>query len=212
MMKTNNYISSLKFGLYVITHPLDGFWDLNREKRGSLAAANTFIIMVLATNFMKLQFTNFLFLRVEWEKVNIFIEIAKVILPILLAVIANWGLTTLFDGKGKMKDIYMAIAYSFVPYIIIQIPMIIMSNIFTRDEGAFYFYLNSFSILWVAFLIISATMMIHDFSLTKALIALVATALGMVIILFIVMLFFSLTSDAISYFVSLYKEISFRFY
>lgn len=211
-MKTNNYISSLKFGLYVITHPLDGFWDLNREKRGSLAAANTFIIMVLATNFMKLQFTNFLFLRVEWEKVNIFIEIAKVILPILLAVIANWGLTTLFDGKGKMKDIYMAIAYSFVPYIIIQIPMIIMSNIFTRDEGAFYFYLNSFSILWVAFLIISATMMIHDFSLTKALIALVATALGMVIILFIVMLFFSLTSDAISYFVSLYKEISFRFY
>lgn len=36
-----HYLASLKFALYCITHPLDGFWDLTHERRGSYAAANT---------------------------------------------------------------------------------------------------------------------------------------------------------------------------
>ena len=40
-----NYIQSLKFALYCITHPFDGFWDLTHEKRGSIAAANTILIL-----------------------------------------------------------------------------------------------------------------------------------------------------------------------
>ena len=39
--KYSRYFGSLKYALYVITHPLDGFWDLTHEKRGSIAAANT---------------------------------------------------------------------------------------------------------------------------------------------------------------------------
>ena len=35
------YLDSLKFGFYCMTHPLDGFWDLTHEKRGTMAAANT---------------------------------------------------------------------------------------------------------------------------------------------------------------------------
>ena len=35
------YWESLRYSLYVLTHPFDGFWDLTHEKRGSLAAANT---------------------------------------------------------------------------------------------------------------------------------------------------------------------------
>ena len=31
--KYSRYFGSLKYALYVITHPLDGFWDLTHEKR-----------------------------------------------------------------------------------------------------------------------------------------------------------------------------------
>ena len=57
-----NYIQSLKFALYCITHPFDGFWDLTHEKRGSIAAANTILILTLIVRIMKLQYTSFIIL------------------------------------------------------------------------------------------------------------------------------------------------------
>ena len=40
---------TLKYSLYVIFHPFDGFWDLIHEKRGSMGAAHTIIILVVLT-------------------------------------------------------------------------------------------------------------------------------------------------------------------
>ena len=56
------YLASLKYALYVITHPFDGFWDLNRENRGSMAAAHTLLALFLLTYVLKLMYTNFQFI------------------------------------------------------------------------------------------------------------------------------------------------------
>lgn len=205
-------LKTLRYSLYVITHPLDGFWDLTHEKRGSVAAANLIIIMTFLTKIWKMQYTSFLFIEVNWEKVNIFKEILKIVLPLYIGVLANWGLTTLFDGKGRMQDIYMAVGYALTPYVIIQLPLIVFSNLITLEEGAFYYYTGTFSVLWCAMLIVSAVMMIHDFSFSKTLAVLIATAVGMLVIIFLLLLFFSLISDGAAYFISLYKEAVFRFY
>lgn len=151
-------------------------------------------------------------MEVNWEKVNIFKEILSITLPLFIGVVSNWGLTTLFDGKGTMRDIYMGAGYALTPYVLIQIPMIIMSNFITLEEGAFYYYLGTFSILWCGALMVSAVMMIHAFSFSKTLGVLFATAIGMLVIIFLLLLFFSLISDGVAYFVSLYKEAIFRFY
>ena len=34
-----NYARALKFSLYIIVNPFKGFWDMKREKKGSLSAA-----------------------------------------------------------------------------------------------------------------------------------------------------------------------------
>ena len=44
--KWQRLLSSLRYSLYVIFHPFDGFWDLSREKRGSLGAANIIVFLV----------------------------------------------------------------------------------------------------------------------------------------------------------------------
>lgn len=203
---------TLRYSLYVITHPLDGFWDLTHERRGSVGAANIIIFLALLTQILKLQFTSFLFMKVIWEYVNIFEIILSFLAPIFIGCLANWGLSTLFDGKGTMKQIYMAVGYALTPYVIIQLPMIFISNLMTEEEGAFYFYITSFSLIWCGLLIMSAVMMIHDYSLGKAFMTMAATIVGMMLIIFVMLLFFSLVSDAVAYFVSLYKEIVFRFY
>lgn len=203
---------TLRYSLYVITHPLDGFWDLTHEKRGSIGAANIIIFLALLTRILRLQFTSFVFIKVIWEYVNVIEIILGFLVPIILGCVANWGLTTLFNGKGNMKNIHMAIGYALTPYVLINLPMIFISNLMTVDEGAFYYYITSFAGLWSGMLIICAVMMIHDYSLGKAILTLLATIVGMMLIVFVILLFFSLVTDACAYFISLYKEILFRFY
>lgn len=206
------YQKSLRYCFHCIVRPFDGFWDLTHEKRGSFAAANTLVVLVLLTKLIKLAGTSFIFEPVNWNYVNILFEIMSFLLPFIIYCVANWCLTTLFEGKGTLKDIYMGTAYAMTPYILIQLPLVILSNFVTEEEGAFYTYFGYFSFVWCAFLIVASVMMIHDFLVGKAFLSLVFSAVGMLVIVFLMLLFFSLISGGFSYFYSLYKEIVYRFY
>lgn len=206
------YFESLRYALYVLTHPFDGFWDLVHEKRGSMAAAHTLLILTFLTNLWSMRFTNFMFNDVRWERVNIWQQVLGLLAPLLIYCVANWCLTTLFDGKGRMKDIYMGMCYSLTPYILIMNPVTIISNFVTDEEGAFLAYFNVLALAWAAIWILISVMQIHDYSLMKAILAIAFSAVGMMIIVFLIMLFFSLVSDAVAFFISIGKEILFRIY
>ncbi|MCR4617931.1 MAG: YIP1 family protein [Lachnospiraceae bacterium] len=204
------YLKSLKFSLYCMTHPLDGFWDLTHEKRGTYAAANTILIITLITRILKLRFTSFLFIQVYWEDINIFLYLASILFPLALWVVGNWGLTTLFDGKGRLGQVYMATCYGMAPYPIIQIPLMIVSNFVTIEEGQFYSVLSMISLIYCALLIVAAMGQIHDYSFGKNILFTIASLFAMLIMVFILMIFFSMVSQGVAYFVSLARELMFR--
>lgn len=206
------FFKTLKYALYVIVHPFDGFWDLTHEKRGSLAAANFIVFLSLLARILRLQYTSFLFINVYWPRVNIFQQIIAVLLPLAVFCLGNWGLTTLFDGKGRLKDVYIGTAYALTPTVLLQLPMIVLSNIITTDEGAFYMVLDQVSLIWTGFLILIAMMMIHDYSFGKTILFTVMSIFSMLVIIFLILLFFNLVINGINYFVSLYREITFRLY
>ncbi len=204
------YFKSLKFALYCMTHPLDGFWDLTHEKRGTYAAANTILILTLIARVASLRFTSFVINPIYWEDINIFTYIASVLFPLALWVLGNWGLTTLFDGKGRLGQVYMATCYAIAPYPLLQFPMMIMSNFVTLDEAAFYTMLGAISLGWSAFLIIFAMQQIHEFSPGKNVLFTIASLFAMLVMVFILLLFFSMISQGVAYFISLAKELLFR--
>jgi hypothetical protein len=201
---------TLKYSLYVSVHPLDGFWDLSHEKRGSLAAANVIVFTAVLVEILRLTLTSFQFVTVNMEYFNAVIVALRILLPVFLWTVANWSLTTLMDGKGRMGEIYMAICYALTPYVIINAAMILLSQFITFEEGAIYWVLAGFAMLWTGILILAAMMMVHDYSIAKTLLSSLLTVIGMGVMVFVFVVFFSLVSDAIAYFVSLYKEILFR--
>jgi hypothetical protein len=206
----DKYFDSLKFALYCITHPLDGFWDLTHEKRGTYAAANTILFLTLLIRILKLRFTSFIFIKVYWEDLNIFLYLASILFPLALWVVGNWGLTTLFDGKGKLGQVYMATCYALTPYPLIQFPLMVFSNFVTVDEAEFYSVVSALSLVWAALLVIAAMGQIHEYSAGKNLLFTVATLFAMLVMIFILMIFFSMISQGVAYFISLARELMFR--
>ncbi len=201
---------SVRYAFYVMFHPFDGFWDLIHEKRGSLAAANLFVIVLLISRLATLQFTNLLFMKVYWPKVNIFQQCASLLMPLGIYCVCNWGLTTLFDGKGKLTDVYIGTAYALVPYILSCLAIIPLSNVLTLEEGSFYTVIETIGLVWSAMLLVFGMVQIHDYTLGKTLLFLVMTVIAMAVVVFLILLFLTLVSDGIGYFISMYKEINFR--
>ena len=188
--KWDNYVASMKYAKYVLFHPFDGFWDLTHEKRGSFAAATTFLVLFLVTRIVQLMFTNFQFINAPLQYINIFEQAASLLLPFLILCLANWSMTTLFDGKGRFIDIYIAMCYALVPYTLIQLPLVFVSNIIAFDEAAFYTVLMSVSNAWCIGLIFIGLMQVHDYSPAKTLIFVVVTVVGALIIIFLLLVIF----------------------
>ena len=66
--------------------------------------------------------------------------------------------------------------------------------------------------IWCVFLVFIGLMQIHDYGPGKTLIFIIVTIVGAMVIIFLALTFFSLLSDALAYFVSLYREIVYRLY
>lgn len=201
---------ALRYTFYLIFHPFNGFWDLKHEKRGNLSAANIIIILLIITYILKRQLTGFILNMNNLRELNIFSEIWSVVLPFVLWCVSNWCLTSLMDGEGSFKDIVIASAYALTPIIIINLPLIIVSNIITLEEAAFYDFFNILAGVWAGALMVFGTMTVHQYSLTKTLFTCVLIIAGMGVIIFIGLLFFSLIQEMYSFIYIIYREISFR--
>lgn len=104
----------------------------------------------------------------------------------------------------------MATCYGLTPYPLMQFPLIVFSNVVTYEEKEFYNVLSAVSLIWAALLILVAMIQIHEYTVKKTLLFTVATGVAMLVMIFILLLFFSMISQGVAYFISIGREILFR--
>lgn len=199
----------LLYGFHVITHPFDGFWDLKHEKRGSVRAAFVFVAVAVVTFFYQAIGQGYLF-NPRGAYSTIFTQLISVVVPVVLFVTANWCLTTLFEGEGSFKDIFVAVSYALVPLPLLIIPSTIISNVVAENEKTIVTLLAALAFVWAGFLIFFGTQVTHDFSLGKNVIMIVFAIVGMVVIMFIALLFTTLLGKIVGFISNIVTEISYR--
>ena len=144
------------------------------------------------------------------ESKNFLLVGLSILLPIGLWVLANWCLTTLFDGEGSLKDIYIATGYALFPLPFFVIATTFMSNFVTLDEVSIINLFLNIAYFWVGFLLFFGMMTIHDYSLGKNVIISIFTIVGMAFIMFVAVLFSSLIGKIISFIYNIGLELSYR--
>jgi len=197
------------YGFHLIFHPFDGFYDLKHEHRGSVRASIVFILLAIIAFFYQGIGQGYV-LNPTREVTTIWIQAISVLVPLFLFVLANWCLTTLFDGEGSFKDIFIASSYSLLPLILLIIPATIASNWVTLTEAGIVSMLTVIAFIWVIFLLFFGTMITHDYSLFKNLITILGTIVAMAFIVFIVLLFSMLLSKLVGFVTNIVTEIQYR--
>ncbi len=212
MGKLKTFGKDLLYTFHVATHPLDGFWDLKHEKRGKTYIAILMIVLYVITSILDKQFDNYYFNadRVFPENINIIGTFVKVALVVIIWVASNWGLTTLFDGEGSMKDILLYTGYSMLPIVLSQILLLPLTNILTSNEATIVSLVTYIGIGWTAILLYTGTMTTHQYSGGKTFLTLIVILLGMVVIVFLGMMFFFLVQEIWNFGYTIYRELELR--
>ena len=203
------YWEELLYPFHLCFHPFDGFWDLKHEKRGSVRAASTILGITIIALFYNSIGKGYLF-NPEDNYSTIFVSIISVGVPVVLWSVANWCLTTLFDGEGSFKDIYIATCYSLSPLPIFVIVSTILTNVLDVTGASMVTLLITFGFIWTIMLLFFGTLVTHDYSLGKNLITILGTIVAMAVIMFIIILFSSLVIKMVTFVITIAKEIGNR--
>lgn len=197
------------FAFHLMFHPFDGFWDLKHEKRGSVRGAMFWIgVAVLVFTYQSVGRSYMYNPRGTYSSIGV--QLASICIPVALWAVANWCITTLFEGEGSIKDIVIATGYSLAPLPLLVIPATLMTHILSSSESGIISLLNGFSLVWVGLLLFFGIMITHDYPLIKNMATTVVTIVGMAFIMFIIILFTTLVSDMVGLVRNIITEISYR--
>ena len=207
--KKRTFGQEIAYGFHLIFHPFDGFWDLKHEKRGSVRGAVFFILLTIATFYYQAIGQGYL-LDPFASLASVWAQVLGVLVPLFLFVLANWCLTTLFEGEGSFKDIFIACSYSLIPIPLLVVPVTVYSNFCISTETDIIGFISSFAFIWLGLLVFFGTMVTHDYSMGKNVITVLGTIVGMVFIMFLAVLFTTLVGKIVSLITNIVTEIQYR--
>lgn len=199
------------FPLYIFSHPFKGFDELKFEKKGKLSVALVLIVVFCIVNIIKTSYTGFAINYQNPYYMNSMFIVGTTLLPIILFVTGNWSVTTLMGGIGTYKEIFMTNVYALYLSIYLNLIFVVLSNVLTLDEMPLAMFFTALSTVIYCLYQFVGLIVIHEFSFSKAIGAVVLTFVAMAIILFVAILLMTLLGEVIQFVIVVYKEIALKF-
>lgn len=197
----------LQYWGHSLLHPFDGFFEIRFRNHGSLLIATLLLIAYAVLRCLSYQYTGFVmnFNNIdEMDALSIFISTVSVV---ILASVANWTITTLFNGKGKLKDIYIVICYSLTVLIIGDVLVTFASNFVATEEVMILTSIQMVCYVYFVFLLIAGLGTIHEYSFGGNLASMVMTIVAAAVILFIGVLLFTMLERMFNFVTSVSEEL-----
>ncbi|MBB2184061.1 YIP1 family protein [Lachnospiraceae bacterium MD1] len=200
----------LLYPFYVITHPFEGFYEIRHRGKGSVRLALLLVLLFGLSFSINRRYASFVVNPVNPLSVNSLVEIMGLFVVVLLLATANWSITCLMEGEGRFKDIVTVIGYSMLPMVLTYIPATIISWFIAADEEAIYYLLTTLPILYFAILLLIGIMVIHNFGLGKTIATILFSLIAFILIIFVILLMFSLVQQVMLFLRSAYDELILR--
>lgn len=205
-MKNEMIKEKLYYLKYALLHPFDGFYEIKYRNKGSLKIATIILVLYGIMQCVSYQYTGFVMnynAIFQMNSISIFVSALSVL---LLFTVSNWTITTLFNGKGNMKDIYTVLCYSLLPMLLMNGITVFISNFVIKEEVIILRSLQGIGVAWFIFVLLAGLCIIHEYSFAVNIKTLLATAVAAFIIIFLGILFFTLLERMYYFIMSVAQE------
>jgi tetratricopeptide (TPR) repeat protein len=158
-------IDDFVFMFRFIKQPADSFYYIKKKERGSLLFAGIIYVWVVAVRVLSLYLTGFVF--------NPFPDVAfipvgnEIVMTLLLMVLwnaANYLISTISDGEGRVRDVVIGSAYSLFPYALFVLPIALLTNVLSLNEAFLYSFSMNIVWFWMGLMLFIMVKEIHNYS------------------------------------------------
>ena len=200
----------LRIAVRTFYHPFESFDLIKQKNMGSPIIATVFLFLFYISSIVIKLNGGFMFGNIDLSEFNAILTLLGTIGIAILWVTANWLVSVLFEGKGKIKEIYCATCYNLLPLIIYNFSYTVLSHVLIPTANSPFELFSNVCYLLTALLLLLSISVIHDFSFFKAIGVALAIILAMAIVVFVLFLILTLWQDALSFILGLINEISLR--
>lgn len=196
--------------LKVLGRPSSELYEMKYYKLWPIWPTVIILLCWFAAEVLSAYSTDFKFNYRNLTEINILYTLGATIGLYLMFVVVNLAVTTLMDGKGKLREIFCATSYALIPYAAAKVFCVCLSHFVIMEEGAFLTVIEAFALLYSVFIFMAAMMTIHDYTLMKATFSVALSAAGIVFVLFLLVLFFGLLQQVTLFAQTIYMELQLR--
>mgnify|MGYP002535258731 FL=1 len=192
-------------------HPVSGMEAVRAQTGvGQLAVSGVVILIWFLVSIIERQGTGFIFNLNRPEDLSLWIMATKTLGVFVLFTVCSWAVGSLNQGEGSYVRIVNTGACAVFPYVLATLFKAIASNFIVYEEGALLNAVMIIALLYTAFMVFSAVMTAHQYSGGKTAVSLLLTGFAIVVVLFVLVLLFSLIQQLSIFVMTLYNEIMFR--
>ncbi len=200
-----------KFPLRILGHPFKAFEEMKTEHMGSMGFCVFVLFLSCLLNVLEYVYKGFLVNYNDLYEVSTLYLMLVTAFPVALFVTGNWSVTTLLNGKGKFHEIFMVTMYALFPFCMLRIIGLILSNVLLLDEMAIVNAINGIGVAMFVLYLFIGLVVIHDYSFFQGVGMLLLTVFAILVIVFILMLGFSLVADVWDFMRTVWRELRLRF-
>lgn len=204
-------MKSLKLAAVTIFHPLVAFRYMKRDRtKFNYAPIFVILLLMIFTKIFSIFVTHYPLATVTTKNANVVMECAVMIVPIISWVIASYAMTTILSGEVMFRECLMACCYSLLPYIIINIPLSVFTNVLEEGQIGIYNTISNFSLLFVLLLLFINLREMNNYSFPKTFGIIFLSLFTMILLWASVALVFALSMRFVGFVSEIITEISFR--
>lgn len=207
---SHRFYRDILFMKYTIRHPIDAYYCLKRGQDGSVASATVILLVTFLAFMISMLFKGFIFNPVITENSSAISYALMFFVPLLLFIIGNYMVSSINNGEGSLKNVFIMTAYSFSSYVIFMPLVILLSYILTLNEQ---FLLNLTQSLTIGYSVICFYIGIketHNYSVSETVKNILLTVFFIVMAIVVFAILYLLWGQIYEFIYGINSEVSYR--
>jgi hypothetical protein len=137
-------------------------------------------------------------------------EVVTTVLLILIWNAANYLVSTISDGEGRVRDVIVGSAYSLFPYALLALPIALISNVLTLNEIFIYKFSLDIMWFWTGMMLFIMVKEIHNYSFSETVKNVLITLFAMALFLLTGYILYVLFRQLYEFISAIVQEIGLR--
>lgn len=210
-IKEAKLVDDFLFMFRFIRYPGDSFYYIKKDLRGSLRFAGLIYLWVIVSRVLSLYVTGFIFNPyASLSDIRVENEIILTVGLILLWNAANYLVSTISDGEGRVRDVIIGTAYSLFPYVLISLPIALISRVLTLNEIFLYDFTLNIMWAWTGMMLFIMVKEIHNYTFSETVRNVLVTLFTMALFVLTGYILYVLFSQLFDFITAVLQEIGLR--